>query len=567
MQARRAALLKLNESYDGLGDAMATDPTEIPVDFLRAQPLLAVQMAALVVAPGRMQEVVRVASSRTKEFPTAADAIDELIRIMQEEVIEQLLELQEAGQQAAAQERSSGKTGAQRLSSQVEKGPVAGSLEYLTPSADGVPGSPKPAGTADKQAELTAGRVSARVGRTPGVQQQPLARQLLLGAAQAKEAEQVAAQPEQDLASGLKAGSADVSEAWAGALANSGLETAGAGHGGEKEQIPPPNGAGGEGQLLQFFQNMMAQQQEQHAQQMLLLRKETADQIGRLVEEHKTELAEQQSQMEELKSKPTIKSMDEDEDLNKVFPPHYDGTTVTTLPSGETVTHYTPWTSGRQDKSDPKGNIPRILDLRGSEMYEELAKNDKRTARFHEYQTHYSVCSFLFDIQQYLTDMMPVLMDSETTAEERGVVLDGLYNGISGVYGVASRRVSVIELLTRRDSPTAKPEEKERDQALINYMERKCAGFERFLGSASGIDDNFKMYMQSFDEQMETALHKRLVRNAGEAAAKSAQGSGSSSSAGATRRRGQTAKVTVTTTGGSVSGSAAAGAASAGGKR
>ena len=62
MQARRAALLKLNESYDGLGDAMATDPTEIPVDFLRAQPLLAVQMAARVVAPGRMQEVVRVAS-------------------------------------------------------------------------------------------------------------------------------------------------------------------------------------------------------------------------------------------------------------------------------------------------------------------------------------------------------------------------------------------------------------------------------------------------------------------------------------------------------------------------
>ena len=59
MQARRAALLKLNESYDGLGDAMATDPTEIPVDFLRAQPLLAVQMAALAVAPGRMQEVVR----------------------------------------------------------------------------------------------------------------------------------------------------------------------------------------------------------------------------------------------------------------------------------------------------------------------------------------------------------------------------------------------------------------------------------------------------------------------------------------------------------------------------
>ena len=135
MQARRAALLNLNESYDGLGDTMATDPTEIPVDFLRAQPLLAVQMAALVVAPGRMQEVVRVASSRTKEFPTAADAIDELIRIMQEEVIEQLLELQEAGQQAAAQERSSGKTGAQRLSSQVEKGPVAGSLEYLTPSS------------------------------------------------------------------------------------------------------------------------------------------------------------------------------------------------------------------------------------------------------------------------------------------------------------------------------------------------------------------------------------------------------------------------------------------------
>ena len=110
MQARRAALLNLNESYDGLGDAMATDPTEIPVDFLRAQPLLAVQMAALAVAPGRMQEVVRVASSRTKEFPTAADAIDELIRIMQEEVIEQLLELQEAGQQAAAQERSSGST-------------------------------------------------------------------------------------------------------------------------------------------------------------------------------------------------------------------------------------------------------------------------------------------------------------------------------------------------------------------------------------------------------------------------------------------------------------------------
>ena len=36
MQARRAALLKLNESYDGLGDAMATDPTEIPVDFLPA---------------------------------------------------------------------------------------------------------------------------------------------------------------------------------------------------------------------------------------------------------------------------------------------------------------------------------------------------------------------------------------------------------------------------------------------------------------------------------------------------------------------------------------------------
>ena len=130
MQARRAALLKLNESYDGLGDAMATDPTEIPVDFLRAQPLLAVQMAALAVGPGRMQEVVRVASSRTKEFPTAADAIDELIRIMQEEVIEQLLELQEAGQQAAAQERSSGKTGAQRLSS-VEKGPVAGSLDRV----------------------------------------------------------------------------------------------------------------------------------------------------------------------------------------------------------------------------------------------------------------------------------------------------------------------------------------------------------------------------------------------------------------------------------------------------
>ena len=96
---------------------------------------------------------------------------------LQEEVIEQLLELQEAGQQAAALERSSGKTGAQRLSS-VEKGPVAGSLEqYLTPSADGVPGSPKPAGTADKPAELTAGRVSAQVGRTPGVQQQPLARQ------------------------------------------------------------------------------------------------------------------------------------------------------------------------------------------------------------------------------------------------------------------------------------------------------------------------------------------------------------------------------------------------------
>ena len=71
MQARRAALLNLNESYDGLGDAMATDPTEIPVDFLRAQPLLAVQMAALVVAPGRMQEVGRVASRRTKEFPTA----------------------------------------------------------------------------------------------------------------------------------------------------------------------------------------------------------------------------------------------------------------------------------------------------------------------------------------------------------------------------------------------------------------------------------------------------------------------------------------------------------------
>ena len=40
MQARRAALLKLNESYDGLGDAMATDPTEIPVDFLRAQKLM-----------------------------------------------------------------------------------------------------------------------------------------------------------------------------------------------------------------------------------------------------------------------------------------------------------------------------------------------------------------------------------------------------------------------------------------------------------------------------------------------------------------------------------------------
>jgi len=39
MQARRAALLRLNESYDGLGDAMATDPTEIPEDFLRAQPL------------------------------------------------------------------------------------------------------------------------------------------------------------------------------------------------------------------------------------------------------------------------------------------------------------------------------------------------------------------------------------------------------------------------------------------------------------------------------------------------------------------------------------------------
>ena len=120
MQARRAALLKLNESYDGLGDAMATDPTEIPVDFLRAQPLLAVQMAALAVAPGRMQEVVRVASSRTKEFPTAADAIEELIRVMQEEVIEQLLELQEAGQQAAAQERSSGqlaegRSGAGRL--------------------------------------------------------------------------------------------------------------------------------------------------------------------------------------------------------------------------------------------------------------------------------------------------------------------------------------------------------------------------------------------------------------------------------------------------------------------
>ena len=36
--------------------------------------------------------------------------------------------------QAAALERSSGKTGAQRLSS-VEKGPVAGSLDtYLTPS-------------------------------------------------------------------------------------------------------------------------------------------------------------------------------------------------------------------------------------------------------------------------------------------------------------------------------------------------------------------------------------------------------------------------------------------------
>ena len=54
------------------------------------------------------------------------------------------------------------------------------------------------------------------------------------------------------------------------------------------------------------------------------------------------------------------------------------------------------------------------------------------------------------------------------------------------------------------------------------------------------------MYMQSFDEQMETALHKRLVRNAGEAAAKSAQSSSSSSSGGATRRKGQTAKVTVT---------------------
>ena len=52
-------------------------------------------MAALVVAPRRMQEIVRVALSRTKEFPTAADAIEELIRIMQEEVIEQLLELQE----------------------------------------------------------------------------------------------------------------------------------------------------------------------------------------------------------------------------------------------------------------------------------------------------------------------------------------------------------------------------------------------------------------------------------------------------------------------------------------
>ena len=64
MQARRAALLKLNESYDGLGDAMATDPTEIPVDFLRAQPLLAVQMAALVVAPGSAER--RTGTSRTR---------------------------------------------------------------------------------------------------------------------------------------------------------------------------------------------------------------------------------------------------------------------------------------------------------------------------------------------------------------------------------------------------------------------------------------------------------------------------------------------------------------------
>jgi len=258
------------------------------------------------------------------------------------------------------------------------------------------------------------------------------------------------------------------------------------------------------------------------------------------------------------------KKAEKEEEPKLDYVPRYDGSWLTVDEDGQESVKHSAWKVGR---SAGDSDQPRRLDLRQTELYDALRSAEgklKNPGRYHEYSTLYSACSFLSDANQYLQDQTHVLLNPDASREAKAEILDRLTNTNVEAYNMLVRRVNTIELLVRKEMPDRTEEERATDAAQLSYIEKRCPGFERLLGSDSALDEAMAAYLEEFSGLKDAQTTRYLARSAGEAAAKAGSVGKKKPAPGS----GVRSRVTVSTTGSTaISGSAAAANASRAGGR
>ena len=153
---------------------------------------------------------------------------------------------------------------------------------------------------------------------------------------------------------------------------------------------------------------------------------------------------------------------------------------------------------------------PHIFPLKDSDNEYFAALRKKKSQAYHEYHTLLCVLHYYWDTNAYLAEVWNELVGDDDRKQE---IVQTLGNAHRELYALLTRRKNLLELRTRVATPEL--ESHDHDARLLAEIERKAAGFTRYLGSAATIDQTFAKWAKEFYKKADTASFAAAAKASG----------------------------------------------------